>query len=444
MSRFFRARFTRKLAIGLLSMLILAAPAVEAETTAWVGGYWFDGKGFAGKTMYSVDGVLTGSPPVAVDRTIALDGGYVVPAFGDAHHHGVDTEQGLEEKIGSFLDAGIMYVMNPNVIPTYLTPQLRGRINNASSIDVAFSNGGLTGTGGHPGPLHTSLAQRNVFPGLAPDDMEDLAYHNVDSIAALQEKWPAILARSPDFIKVFLNGSEHAHTAPGVPDTRLGVRQDVLFRVVELAHASRLRVMAHVDTASDFQRAVRAGVDVIGHMPLFDPLEVPAGGVDDYLLTDEQAKEASGRDVVVVLTASVLPRLRKGKWTEAMKQDVLQVQRRNIAALQRAGVRLAIGSDGISGESPMATARDEVAYLRSNGLLAGEDLLRAWAQTTPQTIFPLRKLGQLNEGYEANFLILAGNPLDDPENIHRIRMRVKNGTPMDGPGGGVGAPDVGR
>lgn len=84
----------------------------------------------------------------------------------------------------------------------------------------------------------------------------------------------------------------------------------------------------------------------------------------------------------------------------------------------------------------MATARDEAAYLHSNGLLEAGDLLRAWAQTTPQAIFPLRKLGQLSEGYEANFLVLRGNPLDDIENIHRIAMRIKNGVPLGTTGSG--------
>ncbi len=155
-------------------------------------GYWYDGSGFVPKTMYSVDGVLTETAPSAVDVAVELGGGYVVPAFGDAHHHRIDTEQGLEGKIHPFLDAGVMYVMNPNVIPTYLTLALRSKINNTDSIDVTFSNGGLTGKGGHPGPLHESLAKRCAFPGLPASGMENLAYYNVDTPADLDEKWPRI------------------------------------------------------------------------------------------------------------------------------------------------------------------------------------------------------------------------------------------------------------
>ena len=37
------------------------------------------------------------------------------------------------------------------------------------------------------------------------------------------------------------------------------------------------------------------------------------------------------------------------------------------------------------------------------------------------------RVGELGEGYEANFLVLNGNPLDDPANLHQIGMRVKQG-----------------
>ena len=43
------------------------------------------------------------------------------------------------------------------------------------------------------------------------------------------------------------------------------------------------------------------------------------------------------------------------------------------------------------------------------------------------TIFPNRKIGHLEEGYEASFLVLAGNPLEDFSNVRRIEMRVKQG-----------------
>jgi imidazolonepropionase-like amidohydrolase len=50
-----------------------------------------------------------------------------------------------------------------------------------------------------------------------------------------------------------------------------------------------------------------------------------------------------------------------------------------------------------------------------------------WIETTPQSIFPERKIGALNDGYEASFLALEGNPLQDWKNTQRIRVRFKQG-----------------
>jgi len=90
-------------------------------------------------------------------------------------------------------------------------------------------------------------------------------------------------------------------------------------------------------------------------------------------------------------------------------------------------VRIAIGSDGISGERRFVTARDEVRFLVANRMLTPLELLRAWSVDTAKTIFPARKLGELAPGFEASFLVLEGDPLRDPANLERIQVRVKQG-----------------
>ena len=90
-------------------------------------------------------------------------------------------------------------------------------------------------------------------------------------------------------------------------------------------------------------------------------------------------------------------------------------------------MKIAIGSDGISGERRFVTARDEVDFLARHGMMDPLSLLRAWSVDTPKTIFPGRKLGELREGFEANFLVLSGDRLADPSNLHSIATRVRRG-----------------
>jgi imidazolonepropionase-like amidohydrolase len=46
---------------------------------------------------------------------------------------------------------------------------------------------------------------------------------------------------------------------------------------------------------------------------------------------------------------------------------------------------------------------------------------------TPRIIFPGRKIGALQEGYEASFLAPGGNPIEDLNNVNNIRLRFRQG-----------------
>ena len=51
----------------------------------------------------------------------------------------------------------------------------------------------------------------------------------------------------------------------------------------------------------------------------------------------------------------------------------------------------------------------------------------AHLRMVPRSIFPERKIGRLEDGFEASFLVLEGDPLEDVANTQRIALRVKRG-----------------
>ena len=154
---------------SLFSLLLLLVPLSPfAETVAWRNALWFDGTRFVPGTKYSVDGAFVARAPGRIDRTVELGERHVVPAYGEAHHHGIDSAEAIDDKITVFLEAGIFYVKNPNVIPDLITPEVRARLGRPDSIDVVFANGGLTSPGGHPAPLHHYLAWSTSATTAAP------------------------------------------------------------------------------------------------------------------------------------------------------------------------------------------------------------------------------------------------------------------------------------
>ena len=226
------------------------------------------------------------------------------------------------------------------------------------------------------------------------------------------------MAGKPDFIKTILCHSQSFARRRETPTLfgYNGLDPQLMPRIVKQAHAAGLRVSTHVYSAADFATAVRAGVDEINHLP---GMRFEQGTNEaDYLITPEDAKRAAKQGTVVVTTANLAKFFAKG---EALAK-VQAAQRKNLQLLKQTGVRLAVGSDNYA-----STSVEEAMYLKSLNVFDDAELLRMWSVTAAQTIFPRRKIGHLREGYEASFIVLRGNPLENFERVRDIQLRFKQG-----------------
>jgi imidazolonepropionase-like amidohydrolase len=144
--------------------------------------------------------------------------------------------------------------------------------------------------------------------------------------------------------------------------------------------------------------------------------------IDRYKISKADAELAARRGTVVVTTfATAIARIEKATAGEAfLKWRELLIW--NLRILKEAGVALAVGSDRYSD-----TAVAEAMALDSLDVFSKLDLLRMWCDTSARTIFPTRKIGALREGYEASFLALNGNPIEDFNSVRNIERRFKQG-----------------
>jgi len=366
-----------------------------------VNGLWFNGHAFEAKTFCSVEGLLRANYDGKADNTIDLKGRHIIPPFAEAHNHHFGDGADIQQQIKTYLSQGIFYAKNTNNTQK-LTAPLRQFVNLPESVDVLYANGGLTATGGHPIQIYDVMASQ--IPGWTPKDMQNQAYFVIDSEQELNRKWPLILSGKPDFIKTYLEYSEQyeARKNDSAFYGKRGLDPRLLPKIVRRAHANSLRVAVHINTAEDFRNAVRSSADEITHLPL-------------EKLTAEDARQAAGRGAVVVTTT--LSHRPTGQ-----VPDVDEVHRHNLKLLQQAKVRLAAGTDDNN-----RTVLDEAGNLLRLRAFDNLTLLKVLVEVTPQTIFPSRKIGRLESGYEASFLALEGNPLDDFANLKKVAMRVKKG-----------------
>jgi len=422
-----RRSFLTSAAAAALAGLTLGTKATGQQTTLsktyeFINGQWFDGQNFRAKRFYSVSGVLTTRKPARVDSVVDLTGKFVIPPFGEAHNHNVEDSRRVDEMIRTYLQDGIFYVKNPNNLPNARTA-LSGKINVPTSIDVAFANGGLTASGGHP----LGVVKRNLDRGANPEVWaEGGFYFIVDNLADLDRKWERVLAGKPDFIKTYLLYSEEY--ARRKADEKYfawkGLDPTLLPEIVRRAHREGLRVTTHVETATDFHNALIAGVDEINHTPGFrsENDDWTKFEASRFRISDADARIAARNRVTVVTTLlSAIDQALQKKESEP-SDEIRALLIHNLQLLKKHNVRLAIGSD-----SYRQTSLPEALNLQKLGIFDNRTLLKMWCETTAAGVFPKRKIGHLKEAHEASFLVLNANPLEDFTNVQKIDKRFKQG-----------------
>jgi imidazolonepropionase-like amidohydrolase len=365
-------------------------------TTEYRGGRWFDGRAFVPRAAWVAGGRFVAAPTGPVE-VMDIDGGFVVPAFGEGHTHWLEPDR-VETYVADCLRDGICYVKDHATSPRL---RARMRLGGPGSVEYVAANQGFTGPGGHPFGLYAELVDAGILD--AETAADGGAAFAVATEADVERVWPGFLADRPDFVKVFL-----VHAA-GDGDKQ-GIDPALVPGIVRRAHAAGLRVAAHIETAYDFHVAVASGVDDVAHLPFVDSADP-----ERYRLADADVARARGMTVATTL-----------QWLDEDAPDVrLDVTRDNVTRLRAAGAVITVGTDIFR-----ATARIEADLLHRYGLLGTTlDLLRAWCVDTPRGCLPHRAVGSLDVGAEATFLVLGGDPLADFAATKDIRLLVQQGVP---------------
>jgi hypothetical protein len=359
--------------------------------------------------------------PARIDTTLDLSGTWIVPPFAEAHNHNIGTGVLAWDKkaIQNYLAAGVFYVKIMGNLPINDSAKDILGIGRCNSVDALFAQGNITASHGHPIGLVESLLAKGFYPGYTKETLKDYRYFTIDSERELERKWPLILKVKPDFIKIIVCRSEDFDKLKDSTVWYKGLNPKLIAPIVALAHRQHLKVTAHIVTSADFHNVLVAGVDEIAHMPRL------ISGVPYTPISEEDARMAARRGVPVITTDAISlyqgHSIRPEDFPEAKR-----IQSADLKLLYRSGVTIAIGSD-----NPADNSAKEVFYLKDLGVFDNLTLLKMWTENTPKVIFPDRKIGALREGYEASFLALEGNPVDDLNNVRRIKIRFKEGHLLD-------------
>ncbi|MEV7043568.1 amidohydrolase family protein [Amycolatopsis sp. NPDC051061] len=334
--------------------------------TVLTGVRVFDGAALTEPTTVVIDGPLIGVDATGAE-VVDGAGATLLPGLFDAHVHLLTPDD-----LRALAAHGVTTALDMACWPRDRVDSFRGRVPDIRSA-------GLPAIG--PGGNHAKM------PGMPEEAILTAPAQAAEFVARR-------VADGSDYLKVVIEGDL--------------LDQATIDAVVDEGKAHGKLTVAHASSVDAYQRAVRAGADVITH--------VPRDGVLDAETTAKMAAQGQ----VAVPTLTMMDAL-----TTKLGADGYAFSRDSVTALHAAGVPILAGTDAFS--APMlpvpvvqgASLHQELALLVEAGL-SETDALRA-ATDLPARYFGFPDRGAVREGLRADLVLVDGDPTRDITTTGKIR-----------------------
>ena len=429
--------------VPMESLLITGASIIGAD----------EGTASAPGDILIADGKIV---EVAVAGTIVRDraatvlpaeGMFVMPGLIDVHAHigdgglGEQSEQDREDALAQFARYGVTTIFvpgggggNDDQLARW---KQRCRSGELLCPGLYGSGALITAPGSHPIGTIWNL----------PADVDPAVVYERGAVAVAEDEpvgplFDRKLALGVDAIKIIIEDG----IGPRYPMPRLSNAK--IAELVEASHARGLRVFAHVSMPEHVEDGVNGGVDGVMHSA-------------EELIPDAVLAEMARRRTFYVATLSLYdgffdlahgrfqqePYAKTGVSERALAslegfrgtpfetpeqaRLVEAAIRDNLRRAGAASVPLALGTDVNNPQVfPGYSAHEELALMVEAGLTPAQALAAA---TTGGASFLGKEssLGRIASGYEADLLILSGNPLDDILNTRTLRAVIHDGRVVD-------------
>jgi imidazolonepropionase-like amidohydrolase len=335
---------------------------------------------------------------------VNLAGKTVMPAIIDTHTHLSQTRDMLVNDLSrrAFYGVGAALSLGQD------------------TTDVSFQVRAETAAGTIPGAARFFTAGRGIT---GPEPGRTTAPHWVTSPAEARQAVDEEAAKKVDLIKIWV-------------DDRMGsvkkLTPEVYSAAIDEAHKHGLRTIAHIYTLEDAKGTLRAGIDAFAHSVRDKDLD------DEFMALVKQHPNLvlgpnmpdRGVKVDIGWLRASTPAADFAKLESANKDDATahafwNIQARNLAKMNAAGVRIVVGTDGNTPYAPHVKMEDMV--------VAGMTPMQVLTAATRNGAQFLRMtdVGTIEANKSADFIVLDANPLDDITNTRKIDTVYLRGAKVD-------------
>jgi imidazolonepropionase-like amidohydrolase len=398
---------------GLFPVALFLLPAVNAQqaapVTVFEGARLIAGDGsapVADSAFIVENGRFTAvgrkgqvKVPAGAAR-VDLTGKTVMPAIVDAHKHLAVTRDALVDQLRHLAYYGVGVAMSLG----------------QDTGDVAFQVRAET----IPGAARLRTAGRGIT---APEPGRTQAPYWVTTEAEARKAVDEDAAKKVDIIKIWVDDRDHTVTK---------LSPQLYRAAIDEAHKHGLRTIAHIFTLEDAKSVLRAGIDAFAH------------SVRDKDIDDEFVAMMKARPKMIVdpnlpdrgvkvdrswlrdgMTAAEFEKVQGESKDDPKAQAFFGIQSRNLARLNTAGIKIALGTDG-----PIPwVAHEEMADMVASGMTPAQVIVAATRNAAE--LVGMTDVGAVAARKSADFIVLDANPLDDITNTRRIAAVYLRGSMVD-------------
>ncbi len=363
-----------------------------------------------------------------VGRVVHYPGATILPGLVDAHTHicmaqGEDLSQPVtEELLASSVEQGLLSAegMLATGVTTARDLGARGRAAQLVRSSLTGRNGPRLVVSGRP---ITSPDGHFASFGITARGPREAA-QAVDTLAE----------EGVDLVKLVLTGG---NLTPGTDPSSAQFTLDEVRAVTKRARAHRLRVAAHAHGLAGIELAVEAGVDTIEHCSWATAESFPGEPV--RLLVDKIVEQG-----ITVVVAGPLPLDLAGGYSSPSPGSLAPIAGRvlkawaNAATLIEAGAQVALGTDSLFGQFPgFQDLIVRAEALVAHGSWDPARVVELMTEGGAAALGLSRSIGRLEAGWQADLLVVGGDPSTDIQCLRRAYAVYKDGQLVSGslPGG---------